>query len=110
MPEPPGIDIRGLGTDMAMSGDLLAISDYEARVQYGGSELNRAGAVMLYRRGGNGQWALEAIVTSPTPAASARFACGWQCLLVGAYGENKAYVFERAGGQWRSEEPAIARQ
>lgn len=106
VPEPPGIDIRGLGTDMAMSGDLLAISDYEARVQYGGSELNRAGAVMLYRRGGNGQWALEAIVTSPTPAASAWFghavAVSGNTLLVGAYNENKAYVFERVGGQWQA--------
>lgn len=105
VPEPPGIDIRGLGTDMAMSGDLLAISDASARVQYGGSEINAAGAVMLYRRGGNGQWALEAIVSSPTPAASARFgnavAVSGNTLLVGAVGENKAYVFERAGGQWQ---------
>lgn len=105
VPEPSHVDIRGLRGDLAMAGNLLAIGDTSAHVQHGGGQVNNAGAVVLYRRGGNGQWNFEAIVTSPTPTSSGSFgdalAVSGNTLLVGASHENKAHVFERVGGQWQ---------
>lgn len=105
VPAPANVRITALGSDMAMSGDLLAIGNYEAHINPGADQVSTAGAVVLYRRGGNGQWQFESVVISPTPATSAAFggavAVAGNTLLVGARGENKAYVFERIGGQWQ---------
>ena len=105
VPAPANVFITSIGGELAMSGDLLAIGNHEAHVNPGADQMTTAGAVVLYRRGGNGQWQFETVVISPTPASNAHFgsavAVAGNTLLVGAPGENKAYVFERIGGQWQ---------
>lgn len=106
VPLTPGTVVRSLTGDLSMSGDLLAIGNTDARIEPNvGDDILGAGAVVLYRRDGSGQWRFENVVTAPTPVANAYFgaavAVSGNTLLVGADGEGKAYVFERTGAQWQ---------
>ncbi|MCX7564144.1 hypothetical protein OS176_11495 [Xanthomonadaceae bacterium XH05] len=101
----PGITVRGLGSAVAMVGDLMAVGDNTAHAEVASSPVNNAGAVVLFRRTSNGQWQHEATVRAATPVASSGFgdavALWGNTLLVGAPNSNRAYVFQRQGSTWQ---------
>ena len=109
--EPAGVDVRGLTSSAAMAGDLLAIGNHTANVTVGGTTTGHAGAVVLFRRGGDGQWRFEAVLVSPTPSGTSEFgtavAVSGDTVLVGAPSDTAAgeivggaYVFQRNGTAW----------
>ena len=111
VPAMPGVTVRNLRSASALSGDLLAVGDTSANVVAGGATVNNAGAVVLFRRGGDGVWRHEATLTAPVPTGSSDFgsalALSGNTLLVGAP-EDKigadsvggAFVFQRSGSSW----------
>lgn len=111
VPTTPGIVVRNLRASLALSGDLLAVGDTSANVSAGGSVVNNAGAVVLFRRGTDGVWRHEATLAAPQPVSSSGFgsavAVDGDVLVVGApndqvggLGVGGAYVYQRSGGSW----------
>ena len=111
VPATPGIVVRNLRASLALSGDLLAVGDSSANVDAGTGVVNNAGAVVLFRRGGDGLWRHEATVAAPQPVGASGFgsrvAIDGDALLVGAPNDQVegasvggAYLFQRVGGSW----------
>jgi hypothetical protein len=111
VPATANITLRALGTSLSISGDLLVAGDTRANVVSGGGTVDNAGAVVLFRRGGDNIWRHEATLTAPSPSNASSFgaaaALSNSTLLVGAENDKLngqtvggAYVFQRSGGNW----------
>lgn len=94
------------GGSVTISGDTIAVgaqNESSASVfTPDDNSLVDAGAVYLFTRSGT-RWSQQSIIKPNTPASFARFgtvAMAGDRLLIGAEGENAAYLFERAGGVW----------
>lgn len=109
--EPAGVDIRGLTSYAAMQGDLLALGNHTANVTVSGNTTSNAGAVVLFRRGSNGQWVFEDVLVPPTLSGTSEFgttiSVSGDTVVVGAPSDRVAgafvggaYVFQRSGGVW----------
>lgn len=111
LPPTPGIVVRGLRSSLALSGDLLAVGDTSANVDAGAGAVSNAGAVVLFRRGGDGVWRHEATLAAEVPVGSAGFgssvAVDGDVLLVGAPNDKVndlsvggAYLYQPSVGGW----------
>lgn len=93
------------GFALALEGDLLAVGAPGASA--------KAGAVYLFRRGGDDRWSEEAKLTAsdgqPGDAFGRAVALSGDSLIVGAplraNGRGGAYLFVRESGVWREEPP-----
>lgn len=111
VPATPGIVVRSLRSSLALSGDLLAVGDASANVDPGSGVVSNAGAVVLFRRGGDGIWRHEASLRAAAPLGSSAFgsrvALDDDALLVGAPNDQiggirvgGAYLFQQSGSSW----------
>lgn len=109
--EPAGVDVRGLTSFAAIDGDLLALGNHTANIAVGDGTVGNAGAVVLFRRGGDGQWRFEAVLLPPTPSGTSEFgraiSVSGDTVLVGAPNDRVAgaivggaYVYQRSGAGW----------
>jgi hypothetical protein len=91
--------------------DLLALGNHTANVTVGDTTTSNAGAVVLFRRGGDGQWRFETVLLSPVPSGTSEFgsaiSISGDTVLVGATNDKVAgeivggaYVFQRNGAVW----------
>lgn len=111
VPDTAGIIVRSLRASLALSGDLLAVGDTSANVDSGSGVVNNAGAVVLFRRGGDGVWRHEATLAAPQPVGASGFgsrvAIDDDALLIGAPndqvagdGVGGAYLFQHSPAGW----------
>jgi len=111
----------GIGSAVAMDGQLLVVGAPQEEVQDGATTLADAGAVYLFERSGD-SWAQIARLQAPAPGADDNFgasvAVEGDLLVVGAPGEDgagaevdplvdeganncgAAYIFRRIAGAW----------
>jgi hypothetical protein len=111
VPATAGIVVRNLRASLALSGDLLAVGDTSANVDAGAGVVSNAGAVVLFRRGGDAVWRHEATLAAAQPVGASGFgskvAVDGDALLIGApndkvadIGVGGAYLFQRDGAHW----------
>jgi|GEM_PF-3516186 len=115
VPVTPGVTVRRLDSDAAMSGNLLAIGDATSNIAIGGVTRSNAGSVILFRRGGDNLWHHESTLIAPLPDSSSGFgdrvAVSGSTVVVGAQNDTididgspqivgGAYLYRRSGGEW----------
>jgi hypothetical protein len=104
MPDPPPLYGDAVGFAVATDGTTLVAG---APGVNDSDSVKDCGAVFVYRRNEAGAWTFDTMLPAPRPIPGALFggalAVQGDLLVVGARGENAAYVFDRAGGSWQQE-------
>ena len=103
---PADLPASGFAASIALMGDDVLVSRNGAEIRL--PTYPEAGAVYVYRRGGDGAWAVAETLRPAAGAVGDRFgtdvAWAGERLLVGAPGADgqrgRAYLFERREGTW----------
>ncbi|MDE2943171.1 MAG: choice-of-anchor B family protein [Gemmatimonadota bacterium] len=106
LPTVPGYTASGFAASIALVGDDILVSRNGAEIRL--PTYPEAGAVYVFRRGGDAAWAVEGTVRPGAGAVGDQFgtdiAHAGERLLVGAPGaaemRGRAYLFERREGEW----------